>query len=73
MTQSNFLDIVDKVIAEEMVAITDLIKTEIDPLVQYRKNLENKISTQAIAEMYKLEQEATQFVEKRKAVKWLQG
>lgn len=69
--QDTFLDIVDEVIAEEMDVMTELMKEEIEPLVKFRKDLETKISSQAIAEMYRLETEATGRVLKEKAYTWL--
>ena len=69
--QSVFLNIVDEVIAEDLEIMDELIKEEVQPLIKYRKELETKISSQAITEMYRLEQEAAGKLQKEKAYTWL--
>jgi len=55
---TDFLEIVDEVISEEMEIMEELIQEEIMPLIKYREVMEKKIANKAISEMYKLEQEA---------------
>lgn len=56
--KNSFLTIVDELVAEEVEVMEELIQEEIMPLIKYRQELERKISTKAIADMYKAEEEA---------------
>ena len=69
--KSTFVDIINEIIAEDIVVLEELIKEEIEPIIKQQKELENKIASKAIAEMYRLEQEATGQIEKEKAYTWL--
>jgi len=54
---SSFLTIVDELVKEEIEIMAELIEEEIQPLIKYRRDLENKIASKAIADMYKAEKE----------------
>ena len=56
--RNSFLTIVDELVKEEIEAMEELIEEEVIPLIKYRQELERKIETKAIAEMYKAEEEA---------------
>ena len=55
---NSLIEIADEVIAEDMIVIEELIKEEIQPLIDYRKKLEKKIFEKAYTEVLDLEKEA---------------
>ena len=59
MSKSEFIDIADEVIAEDLEIIEELIEEEIKPLIDYRKQLEKKIFDKAFEEVKTLEKETT--------------
>ena len=66
-----FIGVVDEVIAEEMQIMQELIQEEIVPLLKYKSDIDAKVISQKINEMYKLEAEAVGKIEKEKALNWL--
>ena len=51
------IEIMNELVKEGMVVIKELYEEEIKPLIDYRIDLEKKISKKAIEELYKLEEE----------------
>lgn len=49
------MKIVDETIAEELEIVEEVIRDEIKPIIDYRKNLENKIFNKAYKEVLDLE------------------
>ena len=57
MSKSEFMDITDEVIAEELEIIEEFIKEEVEPLIKYKKEEEKKAFDKLYKEVLKLEEE----------------
>ena len=57
MSKSEFMDITDEVIAEELGIIEEFIKEEVEPLIAYRKQQEKKAFDKLYTEVLELEKE----------------
>ena len=53
--KTNFMTIVDELIAEEASIIDELIEEEIKPIIDYREQLEKKIFERAYKEVLDME------------------
>lgn len=58
MVNNDFLTIAQEVVDEDIEVMKELIKEEIQPLINYRQKREQEIANKAIADMYKAEEEA---------------